>query len=100
MTSTVTVIKAIKAHIQMFRTVYEFTLLYFILGTKKMSLFDTDYYRKYQAEKIKTGLTSAVDSFQILDNRTVLSTHDDFIVRVFDLSNGRLYNYFPAETCH
>ena len=59
-----------------------------------MSLVDLDFYRKYQAEKIKTGLSSAVDSFQILDNRTVLLTHDDFIVRIFDLSNGMYEDFF------
>ena len=58
-----------------------------------MSLVDIEYYRKYQSEKIKTGLSSAVDSFQVLDNKTVLVAHDDFILRIFDLTNGRCKQY-------
>ena len=51
-------------------------------------MVDIDYYKKYQSEKIKTGLSSAVDSFQILDNKTVVVAHDDFILRIFSLDNG------------
>ena len=56
---------------------------------------DIEYYRKYQSEKIKTGLSSAVDSFQILDNKTVLTAHDDYILRLFDLNNGMVNVLIP-----
>jgi hypothetical protein len=51
-------------------------------------LMDMEYYNKYNSEKERTGNSSSVDTFEILDNKTVLVAHDDFILRVFDIASG------------
>ena len=55
---------------------------------------DLEYHNKYHNEKEKSGNSSSVDTFEILDNKRVLSAHDDFILRVFDIASGDLYVWF------
>lgn len=61
---------------------------FLVLGTKVADLVDIEYHNRYHAEKEKSGISSSVDTFEVLDNTTVLSAHDDYILRVFNLTTG------------
>ena len=56
-------------------------------------LVDMDFHNRYNSNKDKTGKSCAVDTFEILDHQRVLTAHDDFILRVFDI-NGILHSFF------
>ncbi|XP_060587443.1 NACHT domain- and WD repeat-containing protein 1-like isoform X3 [Ruditapes philippinarum] len=70
-------------------------------GVKVSDLMDMEYYNKYNSEKERTGNSSSVDTFEILDNKTVLVAHDDFILRVFDIASGNiLHRLFRSYNLH
>ncbi|XP_053395163.1 uncharacterized protein LOC123524131 isoform X2 [Mercenaria mercenaria] len=69
-------------------------------GSKVSDLLDIEYHNKYHSEKEKTGSSSSADTFEILNNKTVLVAHDDFILRVFDIGSGNiLQRLFGHSTC-
>jgi len=61
-------------------------------------LVDMDFHNRYNSNKDKTGKSCAVDTFEILDHQRVLTAHDDFILRVFDI-NGILYSFLCCFLC-
>ncbi|KAH3887306.1 hypothetical protein DPMN_011322 [Dreissena polymorpha] len=59
-------------------------------GSLVTSLVDVEYHNRYSSSKDRTGSSCAVDMFEFLDDSRLLSTHDDFILRVFNIQSGNL----------
>lgn len=55
-------------------------------------LVDIVFHNRYNSSKDRTGQSSSVDTFELLDDQLVLAAHDDFILRVFDLKSGKNVN--------
>lgn len=72
--------------------------LVMLSGCKVSDLVDIEYHNRYNSNKDRTGSSASADSFEILDNTTLLSAHDDFILRVFDLNNGRSTSILPTNS--
>lgn len=74
-----------------------------ITGKKTSDLLDIEYHNRYHSEKEKSGISSCVDTFEVLNSTTVMVAHDDFIIRVFDIQKGTttpytdLYHYNDAQ---
>ncbi|XP_052800087.1 uncharacterized protein LOC128231374 isoform X2 [Mya arenaria] len=60
------------------------------MGKLIAELVDAEYHNRYTSTKERSGCSVGVDVFQLMDASTVLSAHDDFILRVFNIKNGTL----------
>ncbi|WAR01784.1 NWD1-like protein [Mya arenaria] len=67
------------------------------MGKLIAELVDAEYHNRYTSTKERSGCSVGVDVFQLMDASTVLSAHDDFILRVTNLGYS-LDNRFILAT--
>ncbi|XP_069110617.1 NACHT and WD repeat domain-containing protein 2-like isoform X2 [Argopecten irradians] len=53
-------------------------------------LFDKEYFNKYHSQQNRKGLDVSVDNSMLLDDERLLTSSDDFILRVWNLKTGEL----------
>ncbi|XP_052105636.1 NACHT domain- and WD repeat-containing protein 1-like isoform X2 [Mytilus californianus] len=63
---------------------------------KSLQLVDSVYHMKYK--RIESPLSVALDEVQFLDDEKVVSAHDDYIIRIWDIESGKLVNRLTGHS--
>lgn len=62
---------------------------YFIFQDgRALEFIDLDYHTRYQTGDNNKGLNVDVDNIELLDDEKLLSAHEDFLIRVWDIQSG------------
>ncbi|KAL5016270.1 hypothetical protein ScPMuIL_005859 [Solemya velum] len=64
---------------------------------KHLEFIDLAYHANYQTGDNSKGLGVGVDTIEILDDEKLISAHDDFLIRVWDIQSGALLHHLEGH---